>query len=187
MKAHTLRPTTVASVLLAGAALLAATAAQAQTAGFRPHAYVGGSIGQPDWRGDQAAGVTNGDSSGTGLKAYGGYAFTPNIALEAGGVRLGRLSGTGGTAKADGAFIDAVGTLPLNPQWSLLGRLGVVNAKVSGPAGSDRDIGAKGGLGVQYNFSERVAVRGEWERYQLEAFGGSPKADMYSVGVNVGF
>lgn len=176
------------SLLLAAAGLALAPQARAQAgSGFRPHAYVGGSVGQPDWRNGSAGGVTNGDHSGTGLKAYAGYAFTPNLAIEAGGVRLGRLSGTGGDLKADGAFVDAVGTWPITQQWAVLGRVGVVNARLRGPLGSDRGTSAKGGLGVQYQLSDAVAVRGEWERYGLKAFGDSPKADLYTVGVNVSF
>ena len=54
------------------AALLAASALPAMAEGL----YVGGSIAKPDWRGDNINGVS-GDSSGTGLKLYGGYQFNP--------------------------------------------------------------------------------------------------------------
>ncbi len=175
----------IAAVALGALATLPAWA-QSSTAP-RSGPYVGASVAKPDWRQDNLNGVTQGDTGGTGLKVYGGYAFNPNIALEAGGVRLGRLSGTGGDVKADGAYLDAVGSLPLNPQWSLLGRVGLVNAKVKTPLGSDRGTGAKLGAGVQYNLTSNTSIRGEWERYGLEAFNTKPKVDLYSVGVNVAF
>lgn len=176
----------MAAVALAGAATLPAWA-QSDGSGLRAQPYVGLSIGSPDWRTDHFNGVTSGDSHGTGWKLYGGYAFNPNFALEAGGVRLGRLSGAGGSAKADGLYVDAVGMWPVSTDWTLLGRLGVVNTKVSGPLGSEHSTSAKGGLGVQYNVSRNVSVRGEWERYGVKAFGEKPSVDLYSVGVNYAF
>jgi OOP family OmpA-OmpF porin len=155
--------------------------------GLRAGPYIGASVGKPDWRTDNVGSIGDGGNSGTGYKLYGGYAFSPNLALEVGGVRLGRLSGNGGEAKADGAYIDAVGLWPVNPQWALLGRLGVVNAKVSTPGGSDRGTGAKGGLGVQYNFDTHTSLRAEWERYGLNAFDQKPKVDLYSIGLNYAF
>jgi hypothetical protein len=32
-----------------------------------------------------------------------------------------------------------------------------------------------------------VAIRGEWERYQLTAFGDKPNADQFTLGVKFGF
>lgn len=182
---HHQRLRCIAAVTLGALATLPALAQSGE--GLRAGPYIGASVGKPDWRTDNLNGVTAGGNSGTGYKLYGGYAFNPNVALEVGGVRLGRLSGIGGDAKADGAYIDAVGMWPLTPQWSVLGRLGVVNAKVSTPLGSDRGTHAKGGLGVQYNLSNNLSIRGEWERYGLNAFGVKPKVDLYSVGLNYGF
>lgn len=182
---HPRRLRCTAAVVLTALATLPAWAQSGE--GLRAGPYIGASVGKPDWRTDNVGGITAGGNSGTGYKLYGGYQFNPNLALEVGGVRLGRLSGNGGEAKADGAYIDAVGLWPVNPQWSLLGRLGVVNAKVSTPAGSDRGTGAKGGLGVQYNFSKNTSLRAEWERYGVEAFDTKPKVDLYSVGLNYAF
>jgi OOP family OmpA-OmpF porin len=175
-----------AALALVGAASLPAFA-QTEGNGLRAQPYVGLSIGSPDWRTDNFNGVTGGDSHGTGWKLYGGYAFNPNFALEAGGVKLGRLSGNGQSAKADGLYVDAVGMWPVARDWTLLGRLGVVRTNVSGPLGSEHGTSAKGGLGVQYNLSRNVSLRGEWERYGVKAFGEKPSVDLYSVGVNYAF
>lgn len=179
------------SLLAAGLlALAAAPAAWAQASGpgLTGRPYIGGSIGSPDWRGDQTVnGITRDSSGGTGLKLYGGYAFSDNFALELGAVRLGHMSGPAGEAKADGVYLDAVGLWPVAPQWSLLGRVGAVNAKVSTPTGSDRGTDLKFGAGVQYNLSSNVSIRGEWERYGLKAFDAKPKADLWTVGVNYAF
>jgi len=178
-------------ISLASTLLVLGTAsawAQSSGPGLTGRPYIGGSIGSPNWNGDNTVnGVTRDSSGGTGLKLYGGYSFNENFALEFGGVRLGHMSGPGGEAKADGVYLDAVGLWPVAPQWSLLGRIGAVNAKVRTPSGSDRGTDLKFGAGVQYNLSSNVSIRGEWERYGLKAFGEKPKADLWTVGVNYAF
>jgi OOP family OmpA-OmpF porin len=145
--------------------------------------YVGGAVGKPDLKADSIAGQSA-DSRGTAFKLYGGYQFNPNIALEAGGVNLGKFSTDG---RVNGVFLDAVGTFPLSPSWSALGRVGVARTKTKAGGASDTTTSPKLGLGVQYNLSQRTNIRGEWERYRVPDFSGRTNADMLSVGVNVGF
>lgn len=156
-------------------------------AGLAGRTYIGGSVGKPDWRSTDAAGVTGGSNSGTGYKAYVGRGITDNLALELGGVHLGHLSGTGGEASANGVYLDAVGSWPVSQQLSVLGRLGVVNTRLSGPAGNGRGTDLKGGVGLQYNIDRNTAIRGEWERYRVNAMDVKPSVDLYSVGVNYAF
>jgi OOP family OmpA-OmpF porin len=53
--------------------------------------------------------------------------------------------------------------------------------------GSDRSTNWKLGAGLQYAVNQNVAIRGEWERYRFDSFGGQPKSDLYTVGVNYKF
>lgn len=164
------------------AALLAVATAPAMAEGL----YVGGSIAKPDWSANRINGVS-GDSSGTGLKLYGGYQFNPNFALEGSVFRLGRLSGNNGDAKADGVALDAVGMLPFATDWTALAKLGVASVKTRAGGDDDRSTIPKFGLGVQYNLSKTMAIRGEWERYRLDAFDRKSNNDQYSIGLNVSF
>lgn len=172
---------------LLGAALvltLASTAALAQSA--QPGPYLGATIGRPDWHADSVGGV-GGDSAGTAYKIYGGYQMTPNFALELGAVRLGRLSGALGDAKADGYALDAVGLLPMTAEWSALGRLGVSRLKTRAAGLDDTGSAPKLGLGVQYQLNRNASLRGEWERYRLDAFGTKSNVDTVSVGAQFAF
>lgn len=176
----------LAAALAAGT--LVALPAMAQSGpGLQGRYYVGGSIGKPDFRTDNLGGVTGGDTSGTGFKLYGGYAFTPYVSLELGGAHLGKLAGVGGDAKADAYFLDAVGTFPINPQWAVLGRIGVVNTHVSAPIGSDSGTDGKLGVGLQYNMDRNWSVRAEAEHYRTRVFDVKPHVNLYSVGVNYAF
>ena len=150
--------------------------------------YVGANIGQSDWK-DGINGVT-GDSKDTAYKLYGGYQFNPYVGLELGYDDLGKLEGTG-NARAHGVYLDAVGTLPLSTDWSLLGRIGVVNSHVktslAGVDSSSSGTDWKAGLGVQYNLTKNLSIRGEWERYRVKAFDTKSDADLASVGLVWGF
>lgn len=167
---------------LACASLLAATAAHAQFT-------VGGSVGQSRYKGDEVGGLST-DRSDSGGKIYGGYQFNPNFGLEIGHAKLGSFGSAAGDVKGSGTFVDAVGTVPLGGNFSLLGRLGAFNGKLENSfAGStDKSTNVKVGAGVQYDFSNNLGLRGEWERYRFDATGGGKaNTDLYSVGLNYKF
>ena len=152
-----------------------AVSAQAQVSGTG--LYVGGSAGQAKWKGGDFPGL---DSTRVGGKLYGGYEFTPNLALELGYVDFGDF----GSMDASGFFLDAVGKFPFTPQWSGLARVGAFQGKLSNGSGSDRGTSYKAGLGVQYNLTPNMALRSEYERYRFDTMGITPKVDMLTVGVN---
>lgn len=176
----------VACVALGAASAFAQDSGLTGLTGFT----VGGSVGGSHWKGGDVNGLAT-DKSDTGLKVYGGYNFTPNIGLEAGYVNLGRFNGPNGNLKADGLYLDAVGTVPLGYNISALGRVGVFEGRLrsDGTNFSDRDHGTnvKVGLGLQYDVTRNIAVRTEWERYRFDALNTTGNADLYSVGVNYKF
>ena len=169
--------------------LMAAGSAHAQLAAT-PGYYVGGNVSQSHLKDDSPL-VPDTDRSDTGYKFYGGYQFTPNFALEAGYAGLGKFQAPSGDVKARGLYLDAVGTVPLAPQWSALGRVGVVDteSKISGSGLTvkDHDTGLKVGAGLQYDFSPSTALRGEWERYRVGMDSVRTNVDQYSLGLVVKF
>lgn len=172
-----LRPQLLAACI----AGLFAVSAQAQVAGSG--VYIGGSVGQAKVKGGDFPGL---DSTKAAGKLYGGYEFTPNLGLELGYVQMGDFSYNGGSVKANGYFVDAVGKFPFTPQWSGLARVGAFQGKLDGGGTSDRGNSWKVGGGVQYDLTPNAAVRAEYERYRFNVMG-SPKADMLTVGLNYRF
>jgi len=151
--------------------------------------YIGGSLGQSHWTGNDTFGL---DRSDIGGKAYLGYEFTPNIAVELGYANLGKFNSSSGSIKGEGVFLDGVAKVPFTPQWSGLARLGVFGGRLnsSAPApfnGEDDGASFKVGLGVQYNLNPKAAIRGEWERYRFDAFDTKSDTDLVSVGFNYKF
>jgi OOP family OmpA-OmpF porin len=128
------------------------------------------------------------DDRDTGYKLFGGYQFNPYFGLEGGYFSLGRFAfnstlvppGTlAGQMKIMGLDVDAVGTWPMTPSFALLGRVGAQYAKVrdtfsgtgsaAGIAGnpSKRALNFKLGLGLQYEITRSVLLRGEVEHFRV--------------------
>jgi OOP family OmpA-OmpF porin len=168
-----------------GFALVVATASLGAFAAPANDFYVGGSVGATDYP-STVNGVGGGTSNVNG-KLFGGYQLTPNVAVEAGLVELGRTRSATGSLNGYGGFVDAVGTWPLGDKWSALGRVGLASTSVRTTAGNDTGTGLKVGLGLQYALTDKVALRGEWERYDARLFGTRPHIDQYTIGLKVGF
>jgi OOP family OmpA-OmpF porin len=148
--------------------------------------YVGGSLGSPDYK-SSVNGVT-GDGSGVGGKLFGGYQITPNFAVEGGAFDLGHIDNETGKVNLRGAYADAVGSYEFAPKWSVLGRAGVAEGRFTTTNGDDNSPALKLGAGLQYDITDRVAVRAEYEHYHFtDAFDAKPKVGEYSLGVKVGF
>ena len=162
----------------------------AALAAFAAHAegpYVGGSVGNTRYSGPEYGGIR--DRSDTGGKLYGGYGFTPNVAIEAGWAGLGVASTNAGSGvRTEGLFVDAVGKVPLGQNFSALGRIGAFHGKSRIAGVEETSTQPKVGLGLQYDFTKQLGLRGEWERYRFKGVGGGKgDSDMYSLGVNFQF
>jgi OOP family OmpA-OmpF porin len=143
------------------------------------------------------------DERGTGGKLYVGKQLNQYFAIEGGYFDLGKFgfnattSGNGalnGDVGFRGANLDLVGQLPLSQRFSVYGRVGMNYAKASphftgnrlfastNPNPTERKLNAKAGLGLEYKFSEALAVRAEVERYRVnDAVGNRGDVDMASL------
>lgn len=145
------------------------------------------------------------DNRSTGYKLFGGYQFNRNFAVEGGYFDLGRfnysLNTTPlGTFSADtrvrGLNLDLVGFLPLTEQFSVFGRAGAAYAQsranfartgalpLSNSPTSRNDTNLKVGIGMQYAFTEALALRAELERYRVsDPVRNRGNIDMASIGL----
>src|SRR4051812_13232741 len=144
------------------------------------------------------------DSQDTAWKLIGGRKFNKNFALEGSYFNLGEFGFTAqttppgsltGRIKLQGVGVDAVGILPLNTQFSAFAKLGLQYAKaedtfsgtgavrVTNTNPSKSDFGYKAGLGVQYDFTPALGLRGEWENYRVnDAVGNKGNINTLMVG-----
>ena len=196
---------TMGALGLVGFAAVNASAAVAAESGW----YGGLSIGPTNAKVNEdriragLAGVTSidTDENSFGFKLLGGYKVNKNFAVEGGYFNLGKFSYTAntaagsqtGTAKFQGLNLDAVGILPMTQKFSALGRVGLTYTRakdtfsgvgVSDPNPKKSEGNYKLGLGVQYDFTESLGLRGEVERYRInDAIGNKGSAHMFSVGL----
>ncbi len=138
-------------------------------------------------------------------KLYGGYQFSRYLSLEGGYFDFGKFGfaaqtlpqGTlRGELKLQGANLDLVGTLPVARRFAVFGRAGVNYADVrdsfegSGPVDvlepreGKHEVNYKMGLGVQYDLTEFLRLRGEVERYRIDdPVEGKADVDLFSIGL----
>lgn len=144
------------------------------------------------------------DDRDTGFKLLAGRKFNRNFAVEGGYFNLGKFGYTANmaagseiaTIKLQGVNLDAVGILPFAEKFSAFGRVGLIYTQakdtfrgtgailVNDPNPKKSDASYKMGLGVQYDFTESLGLRGEWERYRVsDAVGNKGDIDMLLVGL----
>lgn len=149
---------------------------------------------------------TSTDDTDTGWKAFAGYRFMDYLAVEGAYTNFGEatansivtapLAGVVNTKlETDAWTLSALGILPLGDRFSLFGRVGVnfwnIDVSATGTGGgvtataSDSDDGTDMvyGVGAAYNFTNKLGVRGEWERYEFD----DADIDFLSAGISWNF
>jgi len=197
--------------LMAIAGLAGATTAFASDNGW----YVFGAVGQstnndksPLDNALTSAGASGFSSSMSTPTLYNldvGYQFIKYFAVEGGyiGTNNPTYSASGGNLpgpvnvsdSVHGWDVKAVGILPLGYQFSLLGKVGAADmsssATVTGPGGSASVSGSKTdvtyGLGAEYDFTNAVLVRLDWDNYNIGDSNSSNRVNIWTVGVGYKF
>jgi OOP family OmpA-OmpF porin len=150
----------LALCLAAPFAVGCASAQMAPTPGYAySPGYVDLTIGSSDFsKPSNGIGIFGNDQRATAYSvSMGNYVFSPNWGVEVGYTDFGSVNRAGGRTTADGIHLHLIGRAPINPQWSVLGKVGttygrtdVSSAASSGvPSGSERDFGWSYGLGVE--------------------------------------
>jgi OmpA-OmpF porin, OOP family len=141
------------------------------------------------------------DEKDSGYKLFFGKQMGRYFAAEFGYTDLGKYnyrvgSLQGNTAGADisykGVNLDLLGFVPFTERFSAYGRIGATYLKArndfsgnlnAGRIDTDRKRGnPKVGLGLEYKFTEALALRGEAERHYVDdSFRRNGKVDMYSL------
>ena len=167
---------------LAVAAAAPAAYAQDANSGF----YLGGGIGQFNAQIDDIDQVDNTvdgwDEDDTAYKFFGGYRMNNFLAFELAYINLGEPSGRvvpgrNVDASVDGFAPYVVGTFPIGKWFEVYGRLGYyfydatvgVEDEIDGRAEFDEESeDLVYGAGIGANIGERLNVRFEYERFDLQ-------------------
>lgn len=153
----------ILSAVLFGAAAFGAQAQENK--GF----YVGAGAGQ------SYVDESTYDDEDTAFSVFGGYQFNKYFGLEAGYVDFGKLEsdGIGSDLEANSGYLVAVGSVPFTDKFSGYAKAGFQRWDLDTPiaaTGTRDDTGTDPtyGLGVQYQFNDAFALRGEYSRFELE-------------------
>lgn len=158
--------------------------------------YLGLSVGQGEVDIDEGsvqiigatASSVSKDETDTAWKAFAGYRFSRNLAIEGGYMDLGEFSvrrnmtapaigSVAASIEATGWFVDAVGILPVGTNLELFGKLGGIYTTTEatlttsgavvllGNANRERsELNLKWGLGASYSFTRNWSARIEFEQ-----------------------
>ena len=169
-----------AAVILGVAASALAFSASAQV--NMSSVYVGGSVGRSDFK--------TPSETDTAWRLFGGYQINRNFAAEVGYHHLGRVNFVGGDRDAKVWELVGIGMWPVASALSVYGKLGGYYGKSElhssvVPSGDETNTGLTYGVGVQYDFTQQVALRGEWQRYDNVGGNrtGQTDIDVLNVGV----
>lgn len=97
------------------------------------------------------------------IGVFGGYSFNPNVAVELGYTDMGTAAA--GLIKFTSWDVSAVGTFPINEQFSIYGKLGMASTKEEALGLSGTRSAATYGLGGLFNATPNIGVRLGWEHY----------------------
>jgi OOP family OmpA-OmpF porin len=189
--------TTALAAIIGAGMLTASSAAWSQL-------YIGAAIGQSKIKNtcEGAPSAITCDDKDRALKLFGGYQFTPSLAVELGISSLGTAKATGSgsfgvteTAELSAVELTAVGSWPLGNRFAIQGRLGVYHGEMEAgdatvPAvfpppprrgwrsASSTDLTY--GIGASFGVSDNALLRVEWQRYNQ--LGGEFDIDVLSIG-----
>lgn len=134
-------------------------------------AYGGISLGNASLEGDAY-------DSAMGWRISAGYELNSYVAVEGGYTSFGEMDGPtfmGNKISAEptGFELAAVGSVPVNGQVSLLGKLGVLawdlDIRLQGQGSTSRSgTDVFYGVGGKYSLNDGVSLRASWERYTVE-------------------
>ena len=178
-------------LIAAAAAASVLAPAYAQRADEEPRAptwvnqlYLELNIGQAHWRPGCPAGTAHCDDTNTSLGVFVGYQINPIFAAEAGFTNLGKVTFGGTSIKGDAWEASGLAMLPAGHPFPerlhVYARLGGYRANVKGNAGSGKETSTEltYGAGAQYEFTEKIAARAEWQRYRSAGGGSVPRSDI---------
>lgn len=133
--------------------------------------YVGGTIGST---------AITGLSSKVGAGGYVGYQINENLAVEAGAQHLGSFDVSGTSVSASAYNASVLAGVPLNPNFSVYGRLGYGSVTAAADGTTAKVNKAVYGIGGKYNINQNLAVRAEYTRLASDT-------GTFGVGLQYGF
>ena len=147
--------------------------------------YLGGSYGQATARCMLINQQDSDECTTDGWKAFAGYKFTDNLAVEGTYYNLGKAEETyqhatygtiNATGEATGFGLSGLYSVEVFDNFEVFGKLGAIRWNLEGKAKSTVATAVEEqdgtsmiyGFGANYKFTDNLGIRGEYERYNAE-------------------
>lgn len=157
--------------------------------------YAGIDIGSAKYSSGCGLGGLPCEDSSDAYSVYAGGMWNKNFGLEIGASDFGSVARAGGTAKAYGFSLKAVGMAPLTESLAAFAKVGTLysHTKVTADAGTgvstgtDTSWGLTYGLGLSFDFSPKLAAVLGWERSNVHFAGSQDHINTTSLGLKYRF
>jgi len=157
--------------------------------------YVGIDVGNAKYSGTCGLDGFACEDSTTGYSVYAGGMWNKNLGLEIGATNFGKIDRAGGSTKAYGFSLKAVGVAPLTDSLGAFAKVGTLYSRSSVTAdvasglatGSDNSWGLTYGVGLSFDFSPKVAAVLSWDRSNVHFAGSQEHINATSVGLKYRF
>ena len=167
-----------ATLAVLGAALVAfALPAAAQSSFNMSAVYAGLAIGQSKFT-DACNGIPGCDDKDTAWGLFAGYRLHRNFAAEIGYHDLGSASAGGSHFDATAWELVGLGIWPINDQFSVYGKLGLFRGEAKSAGLSESNTDLTYGIGGQFDATQNIGLRVEWQRYPSLGGGALVKSDV---------
>ncbi len=138
------------------------------SSGMQTKLYGGASIGTSKLR-DPCSGTSGIDCTDKDMtwKLYGGYRINDLITVQGSYVDLGELGVNNNPSKLKGFSASVLSPMKINDQLSIFGKAGFFKWESKNRQGKKvSDIDPVFGIGVDYQFNQNLAIRGELDHYK---------------------
>jgi OOP family OmpA-OmpF porin len=157
--------------------------------------YVGIDIGSAKFSGGCGLGGLACEDSSDAYSIYTGGMWNKNFGMELGATDFGSVDRAGGTAKAYGFSLKAVGVAPLTESLAAFAKVGTLysHTKVTADAGAgvstgnDTNWGLTYGVGLSFDFSPKIAAVLGWDRSNVHFAGNQEHINTASLGLKYRF
>lgn len=153
--------------------------------------YVGIDLGNAKFSGGCGLGGLPCEDSSNAYSIYTGGMWNKNFGMELAATDFGSVDRAGGTAKAYGFSLKAVGVAPLTESLAAFAKVGTLysHTKVTSDtiSGNDTNWGLTYGVGLSFDFSPKVAAVLGWDRSNVHFAGSQEHINTTSLGVKYRF
>ena len=157
--------------------------------------YVGIDIGNAKFSGGCGLGGLPCEDNSDAYSIYAGGMWNKNLGLEIGMSDFGKIDRAGGSTKAYGFSLKAVGVTSLTESLNAFAKAGTLYSRSSVTAdaasglttGSDTNWGLTYGVGLSFDFSPKVAATLSWDRSNVHFAGSQEHINATSLGLKYRF